>query len=307
MLRSSRNQLVAVAIAITALATIALWWFSQPPTDIPDTETVEEEMVAVTPTEEPQPTQRTLGHSVEGREIEVYHFGTGETRVLLVGGVHGGYEWNSIILAYQMIDHLEAHPDMIPADLAVDIIPNLNPDGLHLATGLEGRFTVDDITDYSMHQTGVGRFNANAVDLNRNFGCNWAPESSWRGQTVDAGSAPFSEPEAALLRDFVFATTPVAAAFWHSQANAVYASECDDGPLPLTLAIMQAYAQAANYMAIPTFDAYPITGDMEGWLASQGVAAITVELEGRRTPEWTRNLAGTEAMLNTIARELVTE
>ena len=247
---------------------------------------------------------RVLGQSVEGRVIEHYRFGDGATHVLLVGGIHGGYEWNSILLAYEMIDHIEANPDFVPEELTVDIIPDLNPDGTYAATGLVGRFAAEDITDFGMHQTGEGRFNANGVDLNRNFGCDWAPESTWRGVVVSAGTEPFSEPEAQILRDLVFETEPVAAAFWHSRANAVFASECEDGPLPLTLDIMNAYARAANYMAIPVFDAYPITGDVEGWLASLGIAAITVELEGRLSPEWERNRAGTAAMLEQVVQYL---
>ncbi len=245
-----------------------------------------------------------LGQSVEGRDIIHYSFGTGSTHVLLVGGIHGGYEWNSILLAYEMIDYIKDNPDFVPSELTVDIIPDLNPDGTYLATGLEGRFNSEDVTDYSMHETGIGRFNANGVDLNRNFDCNWEPESTWRGQIVSAGTEPFSEPESKILRDIISETEPIAAAFWHSRANAVFASECHDGPLPLTLDIMNSYATAANYMAIPTFDAYPITGDVEGWLASLNIAAITVELEGRLTSEWDRNLAGTQAMLVTIAEKI---
>lgn len=295
------SVLVAVTVSVFTLTAAMVWWYLSIYESPSPTEDESTEVIVTEPEEEDTPQHQILGQSVEGRDIEVFHFGSGETRVLLVGGVHGGYEWNSIILAYQMIDYFEANPEAIPETLSVDIIPNLNPDGLYIATGLEGRFTSADITDYSMHTTGAGRFNANNVDLNRNFGCNWEPESSWRGQQVSAGTAPFSEPEAAVLRDFVFETNPVAAAFWHSQANNVYASECDDGPLPLTLEIMNAYAQAANYGAVPVFDAYPITGDMEGWLASQGIAAITVELQTRTDSEWERNLAGTTAMLERIA------
>ena len=295
------SVLFGALILITASTAIWIWYIQ--PAPVQETSVTPSAAPEAEVTVAPEPTNpRILGQSVQGRDIELYTYGDGPIRVLLVGGVHGGYEWNSITLAYEMIDHIIATPDFVPPELTIDIIPNLNPDGLYIATGLEGRFTPDDITDYSMHETGTGRFNANDVDLNRNFGCNWAPQSSWRGAVVDAGSAPFSEPEAAILRDHVFGTDPVAAAFWHSRANAVFASECDDGPLPLTLDIMQAYATAANYMAIPVFDAYPITGDMEGWLASQGIAAITVELEGRTTSEWDRNVAGTAAMLQTIIR-----
>ncbi len=289
------------------LGTLGLYLIlTEPPTPAPladvATTTPAEEVNEVL---EPEPEfPRVLGQSVEGRDIKHYRFGNGETHVLLVGGVHGGYEWNSILLAYEMIDHIETNPDFVPEELTIDIIPDLNPDGTYAATGLVGRFTAADISDYSMHETGLGRFNANNVDLNRNFGCDWAPESTWRGQVVSAGSEAFSEPEAQILRDLVFETEPVAAAFWHSRANAVFASECEDGPLSLTLDIMNAYATAANYMAISVFDAYPITGDVEGWLASIGIAAITVELEGRLTPEWERNRVGTAAMLEQIVKHI---
>ena len=284
------------------LLAVGLWLLLSGPVDeVPPTPMADPTEAPVAEVEPEPEFPEVLGQSVEGRDIIRYSFGAGDTHVLLVGGIHGGYEWNSILLAYQMIDHLEANPDFVPDRLTVDIIPDLNPDGTFAATGLTGRFSATEITDYSMHQTGAGRFNANGVDLNRNFGCDWAPESTWRGQVVSAGSEPFSEPEAKLLRDLVLETQPIAAAFWHSQANNVYASECEDGPLPLTLDIMNSYAAAANYGAVPVFDAYPITGDVEGWLASIGIAAVTVELQGRLTPEWERNLAGTQAMLETIA------
>lgn len=244
-----------------------------------------------------------IGTSVESREITAYTYGKGDQTALFVGGIHGGYEWNSILLAYEMIDYLEANPDTIPDDLQVAIIPNLNPDGLYAATQLEGRFAASDITSNAMHETGTGRFNANGVDLNRNFACNWASESSWRGNVVSAGTEPFSEPEAAALRDFVASTSPIAVTFWHSQANNVYASECNDGVLPETLTIMDVYATAGDYGAVPVFDAYPITGDAEGWLASQGIPAITVELETRTSIEWQRNLAGTLAVLELLSTE----
>ena len=239
-----------------------------------------------------------IGSSIEGRDITVHTFGTGEEDLLFVGGVHGGYEWNSILLANEMVDYWQGNSGSIPANITLHIIPNLNPDGLFAATSLEGRFSATDITDNSMHTTGAGRFNANDVDLNRNFGCKWAPESSWRGNVVSAGTEAFSEPEAQALRDYVMDNTPEAVVFWHSQANNVYASECENGALPETLTVMNAYAKASGYGAVPVFDAYPITGDAEGWLASIGIPAVTVELETRTSIEWERNLAGTNAILN---------
>lgn len=241
--------------------------------------------------------QTQIGSSVEGRVIESYTFGTGDTDLLFVGGVHGGYEWNSILLAYNMIEEFQTKPALLPANITVHIIPNLNPDGLHTATGLEGEFTAADIPARDIHTTGIGRLNANNVDLNRNFGCKWAPQSTWRQQPVSGGTAAFSEPEAQALQKYVLATNPDAVVFWHSRANNVYASECENGVLPQTISLMNAYATAGNYGAVPVFDAYPITGDAEGWLASIGIPAVTVELQTRDSIEWTRNIAGVKATL----------
>jgi hypothetical protein len=77
----------------------------------------------------------------------------------------------------------------------------------------------------------------------------------------------------------------------------VYASECEKGILPETLTVMNTYSKASGYPAVSSFDAYPISGDVEGWLASIGIPAITVELKTHETIEWERNLAGVKALL----------
>jgi len=91
--------------------------------------------------------------------------------------------------------------------------------------------------------------------------------------------------------------------FWHSQAGAVYASECTEGILPDTLAITHAYAEAAGYRAVESFDAYEVHGDSEGWLASIGIPAITVELTTHETIEWEENLAGASALVSYYAAQ----
>lgn len=248
--------------------------------------------------------QRVIGQSVEGRNIQAFTFlPVGATtsvasskHLLFVGGIHGGYEWNSVLLAYEFIDYLTDNPAFVPDDVTVSVIPSLNPDGVYEVIGKEGRFSMADVPEGV--DASSGRFNANDVDLNRNFDCKWAPESTWRGETVSAGTGAFSEPEARALRDFVQETQPEAVVFWHSQADAVYASECEAGVLPDTLAAMEAYAGAAGYRSIEQFDAYEITGDAEGWLASLGIPAITVELSSHETIEWNENLAGAEALID---------
>jgi hypothetical protein len=231
---------------------------------------------------------------VEGRAIDAYTYGTGTTRLGFVGGMHGGYEWNSVLLAYMLMDYLSAYPERIPENLSVTVIPDANPDGVYLALGIVGRFTIADVPSGAPLDS--ERFNARAVDLNRNFDCNWQATSTWKGKPSSAGTAPFSEPETKAIQGFVLAQKPSAMVFLHSKSGAVYASECNNGILPKTLEIMNVYARAAGYRAINVFDAYKITGDAEGWLASIGIPAITVELTTHETVEWAKNLSGIKAL-----------
>lgn len=241
-------------------------------------------------------TVTTIGTSVQGRKIDLYSFGTGPKHIMFIGGIHGGYEWNSVVLAYTFIAHLQEHPDFIPKNITIDVIPSANPDGVYAVTGKEGIFSQNDVsTDTKTLEN--ARFNANAVDLNRNFDCTWKSKSTWRSKTVSAGSKAFSEPEAVALRDVVLAYRPSAVIFWHSQSNAVYASQCEKGILPETVDIMNSYSQASGYQAIKTFDAYPVTGAAEDWMASVGIPAITVELKTHEDIEWEKNFAGITAIL----------
>ncbi len=243
----------------------------------------------------------TIGQSVEGRPITAYEYGTGERHILFVGAIHGGYEWNSALLAYDYMDYLELHINELPDNVTVSIIPVLNPDGVYMVTHKEGRFTQTDVL-YEDQTIGTGRFNANNVDLNRNFACKWQPKSTWRGNEVSAGTSAFSEPEALALKGYVETYQPDGVIFWHSQSNAVYASECENGILPGTIDLMNSYATAAGYKSVATFDAYPVTGDAEGWLASIGIPAITVELATHETLEWEKNLKGIENTITLLGK-----
>lgn len=239
-------------------------------------------------------TRNVIGSSVGGRNIESYTFGNGSTSIAFVGGIHGGYEWNSVLLAYQFIDYLKANPEAAPKNLTVFIIPSANPDGLYKVVGKEGTFTVADVKNNL--PLGTGRLNDNKVDLNRNFDCKWQATSTWQNKPESGGTVVFSEPEAKAIKDFVLKNNTKAVIFWHSKSNAVYASECSKGILPETLNIMNAYSKASGYKAVKSFDSYAVTGDAEGWLASINIPAITVELSTHETVEWDKNLAGVKAL-----------
>lgn len=244
------------------------------------------------PTAIPFGESQVIGYSVEGRSIASYQFGTGQNVLVLVGGMHGGYEWNSIMLMYELITYLTFNPDEIPATVTLYIIPSANPDGQFRATGEEGPFFPGDVDA----ETIPGRFNAHGVDLNRNWPCNWEPTGIWRDQAVSAGTSPLSEPESLALHDFLLAQQPELTVFFHSAINGVFASGC--GTIhPQSLEWAERYAAAADYPAYTQFTSYPITGDAADWLTTQDLSAITVELRTHEGLDWFQNLAGLQAIL----------
>lgn len=244
------------------------------------------------------PAYAVIGTSVQGRKIESYTYGTGAEHVVFVGGIHGGYEWNTVLLAYQFKDYLDAHPDVIAPSTRVTIIPNANPDGVYSVVKKEGRFTENDVPQGDVS---YGRFNADEVDLNRNFDCKWQPTGTWQNKTVSAGSDAFSEPEAKALHDYALNAKPSVMVFWHSAAGGVYASQCGSGILSETLSAMQAYAEAADYPAVKEFTAYEVHGASEDWLASIGIPAITVELKTHSDVEFDQNLKGALAVIRSAS------
>ena len=248
------------------------------------------------------PKYEIIGRSVQARKIESYTYGNGPVKIAFVGGVHGGYEWNSVLLAYTFMDYLEANPAIIPQNLSVTVIPDANPDGVFKIVHKEGRFDLADVTA-TKAESAPGRFNANGVDLNRNFDCKWQATSTWQTKVVSAGTKAFSEPEAQAIRDFALKNKPQLMVFWHSQSDAVYASQCGNGILPTTLDLVNIYAKAADYPAVKTFDSYTVTGAADDWLASISIPAFTVELKTHETIEWDKNLAGIKAVLNYYGRK----
>jgi hypothetical protein len=243
----------------------------------------------------------SIGTSVEGREIVAYNFGTGTTSLLFIGGIHGGYEWNTVLVAYQLMDYLAQNPSAVPANVKVTVIPVLNPDGLNKVVGTAGRFAATDAPT-SDTKTVPGRFNAHNVDLNRNFECDWQATAKWQDKDVSGGSAAFSEPESQAAKSYVETTKPKAIVTWYSAAGGVFSSNCHTGVLAETDLLTKTFATASGYSAHESFDFYATTGDMTNWFAKSGIPAISVLLTNHTDTEWTKNQKGIDAILKHYAR-----
>lgn len=217
-----------------------------------------------------------VGVSVEGRDIWGWRLGSGTTSILLVGGVHTGFESNTVMLLNELITHYESTPADILPGITLVLIPVLNPDGL-----LRGR-------------TAEGRFNGNNVDLNRNWGCEWSAEAYWQTRRVNPGQRAFSEPETQALGQLIRDLRPAAAIFYHSAASGVFSGDCEGGRVSDELAAV--IGEAAGYTYGQPFTAYRVTGTAASWVDGQGIPAVDLELSTTRETEFIRNLRAIQAV-----------
>lgn len=293
-----------ISIAIIVLIIIgAVWYFASKKKESVATNTVNTIQTATTTPVIPivDKTKTVIGTSVEKRDILAYHYGIGDREILFVGGIHGGYEWNTTILAYELMDYLGSNPTDIPENIRVTIIPTLNPDGLYKVIGKEGRFTKADVS-LSKETVIAGRYNANTVDLGRNFDCDWQAKGMWQTTSVSGGTAAFSEPESLAFKNYVEAHVPTASVAWYSAAGGVFSSSCGGSVSPKTKMLTDVYAKATGYKAYSTFDFYKTSGDLVNWLAKKNIPAVSVLLTTHEGIELSKNLAGVKAMFTVYSK-----
>jgi hypothetical protein len=221
-----------------------------------------------------------IGRTVQGRPIVAHRFGDGPVKRALIGGIHGGYEINTIQLMSETIDYLGANPGEIPEHITLYVVPAMNVDGYFAGT--------DRIR---------GRLNANRVDLNRNWDYNWSKQALHGRWPVSGGEAPFSEPETRAVRDFIFDQGIEAVLFYHSAYPAVFSGANRDVSQAESLA--KAVAGATGYPYRPAgIPGQVMTGNAIDWLTGQGIHAIEIELTNHRDIDWLQNLRGLRAFVN---------
>jgi protein MpaA len=110
-------------------------------------------------------TNKTAGYSVKGKFIEYSVFGNGKNTTFIIGAIHG-HEPASAVLANELQNYLLKNPE-ITKNKTVIVLPVANPDGLKANS----------------------RYNANGVDLNRNF------QAKNRQNNLKYGTHALSEPE----------------------------------------------------------------------------------------------------------------
>ncbi len=246
------SLIVFAASGMLAASNGARLWASRPSTAAGQADAVSREPTVA------GPDWRSIGASVQGRPILSASFGTGERRILIIGGIHG-QEFGSDV-AEAFAGWLFAHPEAVPPGSRIDVVGCANPDGR------------------AARRPG----NAHQVNLNGNF-----PARNWRPQdyrSTTAGPRAGSEPETqALLR--MLRTGYVRVVSLHSEGGFVDY----DGPGGLTLArdVAKASGMPAKKLGPPSM----YTGSLGSYVPeAYHVPVLTIELLSR---EMTRRvLAG---------------
>ena len=223
------------------------------------------------------PEQDRIGYSAQQRPIDIYTVGTGQTNVVIVGGIHGGYEANTSGLVWELLTYYRQAPELVPTHIRLIFLPEANPDGLRNGT----------------------RELADGVDANRNW-----PTADWSELAFEPGGAvwpvgggpePLSEPETIALADMITAAQPVAVVSYHSAGGVVMG-----GQSALASGLVDAYLSAADGYVYSGWGLYPVTGDFAQWLEEQGIATVEVELVDHLNPDFEHNQGGVQAVLDTI-------
>jgi murein peptide amidase A len=235
----------------------------------------------------PSGTFRTIiGYSLAGRPIEAYSFGEGKREYLIVAGIHGGYEGNTVALANELITYINANPEMIPTSAKLYIIRNMNPDG-------EARSSDVD-----------GRVNNNGVDLNRNFPsknwvADWDRDGCWIRSPTTGGLYAGSEPETRTVMGFITAHKITALISYHSAVLGIF-----PGGVPWedpSKRLAQALAKDTRYPYPPIDTGCEYTGTLADWAVENGVgAAVDMELSTHKNTDFDRNLKALKVFLSFI-------
>ena len=165
--------------------------------------------------------RQRIGQSLEGRELFALRLTSpsgggfdGRKPVILLNSLQHAREWVSVMATMYLVNRLatEWAPGSADADILnryeVVLVPMVNPDGYVFT------WTTDRFWRKTRRPNADRTF---GVDPNRNWSYEWGRNNGSSGSPssdVYRGTAPFSEPETAAMRDFVTSLGSRAVLHW---------------------------------------------------------------------------------------------
>ncbi len=207
----------------------------------------------------------SLGNSVQGRTIWGLKITNNpdieenepEVRVC---GAHHGNEFMSVeiplLLAWHLVENYESDPYIknLIDDREIWIIPMVNPDGREAST----------------------RYNANGVDLNRDYGYMWGGEGN--------SPSPFSQPETQSIRNHALDNNFVLSLSFHTSGDIVnYIWNYKGEPVAdneIVVFLSEQYGSHNGYWVVEGYDWYQTRGDTNDFsYGCRGDIDWTIEIQ----------------------------
>lgn len=231
-------------------------------------------------------TAHGIGSTLDGRTIWALRIGHGETPMLIDGTQHAR-EWISAMATTCVADRLVRDYATDPAirdfvdHTELWVVPVANPDGYQHSWSGDRYWRKN-------------RRGGHGVDLNRNFDLAWGGSGSSSGKRSETyrGTAPFSEPETAALRDLARREEIALHVDFHAYSQLVLypwghtATPAKDRARFAAVGDRIASAIFAThqnrYQLMSAVELYPAAGTMSDWVyAATGALSYTIELRPR--------------------------
>jgi carboxypeptidase T len=239
---------------------------------------------------------RSLGKSVQGREIWAIHFNSSDSALesglsnkpgVAIMGAHHAREHLSTEVPLLLAEYLLENRDdprikRLLETRDIWIVPMVNPDGVEWdISGTQYKWWRKNRT--RNHDGSYG------VDLNRNYGYLWGGPGASDNPRSDTyrGKSPFSEPESRAVRDFVLARSNLSVLLSiHTFSELIlypwghtYDSIANQADREAFEIMAQTMSRWNGYTPQQSSDLYVTTGDTTDWAYGElGIFAFTFEL-----------------------------
>jgi len=239
----------------------------------------------------------SIGQSIQDRDIWVLKItgpGGGTKPGVFYHGLQHAREWITgpavLYLANYLVSNYDADPCVreLVNQTEFHLAPCVNPDGYSYTW----QSSNTRLWRKNRRQNANGSF---GVDLNRNWSFGWGGGGSSGTQSSDTyrGTAPFSEPETAAIRDFIIAHPNIRAHMdYHSYGHLImwpFGNECATPPEPdattysnlgVTMQALIAGVHGVNYNAGPICQTlYQASGASVDYIyGDQNRFGMTIEL-----------------------------
>ncbi|UTE77344.1 M14 family metallocarboxypeptidase [Rossellomorea sp. KS-H15a] len=235
----------------------------------------------------------TIGSSVDGRKLYALKLGKGSKEILIDGSTHAREHMTTNVVM-SMLDHYAysyktnqsfqgMNTRKILDETSIWFVPMVNPDGVTLVQkGYKSAKNPAEVLSINKFSTDFSSWKANirGVDINRQFPADWENVLFNTGKPSPKnykGTAPFTEPEAVAMANFVNKHQFKATATYHSSGQILYWYFNQTVHYSRDFALATKIGQITGYTLVKPV--YQPSAAFQDWFIRQtGFPSFTVEI-----------------------------